>query len=237
MIPEPAPRSTLRLTPRLILGLFLMALGVLFTLGNLHLIDARHYLRFWPVVLIAIGVQKLAAPGGGARWGAWLWIGIGCWLLADHLGLVSIDFWRMWPGLVILVLGAALVYRAVNPRQGPSGISSGISHETVNMFALMAGHVLTNNAKTFRGGDMVAVMGGCELDLRQADMADGEAVIDTLAFMGGIEIKVPEDWTVVCKGFPFMGGFEDTTKPPQGGADKRLIVRGLAFMGGVEVHN
>jgi hypothetical protein len=80
------------------------------------------------VVLIAIGVQKLAAPGGGARWGAWLWIGIGCWLLADHLGLVSIDFVKMWPGLAALFVGAALVYRAVNPRRGPSGTS----HETVN---------------------------------------------------------------------------------------------------------
>jgi len=233
MMPEPAPRVTLRLTPRLILGLFLMALGILFTLGNLDLIDAGQYLRFWPVVLIAIGVQKLVAPGGGARWGAWLWIGIGCWLLADHLGLVSVNFWRLWPGVAILFLGAALVYRAVNPRQGLSGIS----HETVNMFALMAGHVLTNNSTAFRGGDMVAVMGGCELDLRQADMAAGEAVIDTLAFMGGIEIKVPEDWTVVCKGLPMMGGFEDTTKPPQGDTGKRLIVRGLALMGGVEVHN
>ena len=54
--------------------------------------------------------------------------------------------------------------------------------------------------------------------------------------MGGIEIKVPEDWTVVCKGFPVMGGFEDTTKP-RGDTGKRLVVRGLALMGGVEVHN
>jgi hypothetical protein len=234
MIPEPAPpRVTLRLTPRLILGLFLMAFGLLITLGNLNLIDAGDYLRFWPVVLIAIGLQKLAAPGGGARWGAWLWIGIGCWLLANALGMVSVDFWRMWPGAVALLLGAVLVHRAVNPRLPPLGTS----YETVNMFALMAGHVLTNNSPSFRGGDMVAVMGGCELDLRQADLADGEAVIDTLAFMGGIEIKVPADWTVVCKGFPLLGGFEDATKPHRGAPLKRLTERGLAVMGGVEVHN
>lgn len=232
MIREPVPPWTPRLTPRLVVGLFLMALGVIFTLGNLRLIDTRQYLRFWPAVLIAIGIQKLVAPGAGARWVAWLWIGIGSWLLAGHLGMISVDFWKLWPGLLILCLGASLAYRALNPGRG----SLGTSDDAVNMFALMAGHVLTSHSTAFRGGDMVAVMGGCELDLRQADLADGEVVIETLALMGGIEIKVPEDWTVVCKGFPVMGGFEDTTKP-RGETGKRLIVRGLALMGGVEVHN
>ena len=104
------------------------------------------------------------------------------------------------------------------------------------MFALMGGYVLTSHSTAFRGGELVAVMGGCELDLRQADLAESEVVIENLALMGGIEIKVPEDWTVVCKGFPVMGGFEDTTKP-RGETGKRLVVRGLALMGGVEVHN
>ncbi len=232
MIREPEPPLSERLTPRLILGLSLMALGVVFTLGNLRLIDAHQVLRFWPAVLIAIGLQKLVAPGAGARWLAWLWIGIGAWLLAGNLGLLSVNFWKLWPGLLVLCLGASLAYRALNPARG----APATGEDVVNMFALMGGHVLTSHSKAFRGGDMVAIMGGCELDLRQADLAESEAVIETVALMGGIEIKVPEDWTVVMKGFPVMGGFEDTTKP-RGETGKRLIVRGLALMGGVEVHN
>ena len=62
-------------------------------------------------------------------------------------------------------------------------------------------------------------------------------MIDTFALWGGIDIKVPPDWSVVLQGLPLMGGFEDkTAKPPEGGR-KRLLVRGLAIMGGVEVHN
>lgn len=232
MIREPEPPLVERLTPRLILGFSLMALGVIFTLDNLRLIDAGHYLRFWPAVLIAIGIQKLVAPGAGARWLAWLWIGIGSWLLAGRLGLVSVDFWKLWPGLLILCLGASLAYRALIPGRG----SRATSDDVVNIFALMGGHVLTSHSTAFRGGDMVAVMGGCELDLRHADLAESEVVIETLALMGGIEIKVPEDWTVVCKGLPVMGVYADTTKP-RGETGKRLVVRGLALMGGVEVHN
>jgi hypothetical protein len=87
----------------------------------------------------------------------------------------------------------------------------------------------------FKGGNAVAIMGGAKIDLREASIAQGEAVIDVVAFWGGIEIKVPEDWIVSPQVFPFMGGFDDRTGPPPTGSRKRLVVRGLAFMGGVEV--
>ena len=64
----------------------------------------------------------------------------------------------------------------------------------------------------------------------------GEAIIDTFAFWGGIEIKVPEDWEVVNYGSAFLGAFENKTRPLPG-ASRRLIVTGTAIMGGVEVKN
>ena len=80
-------------------------------------------------------------------------------------------------------------------------------------------------------------MGGCEIDLRQASIEPGtEAVIDVFALWGGIEIKVPDDWTVVTRVTPLMGGVEDKTRVPQT-TDKRLVVNGFVVMGGVVVKN
>jgi hypothetical protein len=78
-------------------------------------------------------------------------------------------------------------------------------------------------------------MGGLEIDLRDASIK-GEAIIDIFALMGGVEMRVPEDWLIIIDGFPFMGGFEDKTRPPKE-TTKRLTIKGTAVMGGVEIKN
>jgi hypothetical protein len=109
------------------------------------------------------------------------------------------------------------------------------SDNIANAFVIMGGVTRRLNSQDFKGGTVVAVMGGAKIDLRTASIAQGEAVIDVLAFWGGIEIKVPDDWVIVPQVFPFMGGFDDRTGARPPGARKRLVVRGLAVMGGVEV--
>ncbi len=79
-------------------------------------------------------------------------------------------------------------------------------------------------------------MGGGELDLTQARFAEAEATIQVVAFMGGVDITVPEDVTVRVTGFGFMGAFEHkagNVAPPGGPI---LTVTGLAFMAGVDIH-
>jgi predicted membrane protein len=109
------------------------------------------------------------------------------------------------------------------------------SDNTVNLFVVMGGVTRRLMTQDFKGGTAVAIMGGCKIDLRDASISQGDAVIDVLAFWGGVEIKVPEGWTVVPQVFPFMGGFDDRTRPIAAATRQRLIVRGLAFMGGIEV--
>ena len=77
----------------------------------------------------------------------------------------------------------------------------------------------------------------CEIDLRPARMAGPSAVIDLFVIMGGVDMRVPEDWTVSCEAVPIMGGVEDRTRPPAGEPKGRLILRGFIMMGGVEVKN
>ena len=108
---------------------------------------------------------------------------------------------------------------------------------TINAVGVLGGVGRKSAARDFRGGSLTAILGGCEIDLRNASIASGEAVIDAFALWGGVEIRVPRDWLVVSKGLPLLGGFVDSSTPPPAPATKVLVVRGMAVMGGVEIKN
>jgi predicted membrane protein len=106
--------------------------------------------------------------------------------------------------------------------------------------AILGGGEYRYTSKSLRGGRLFAFMGGCDIDLRDADIQGEEMVIDVFALMGGIDIKVPESWQVTLRGLPVMGGFGDKTsggRPGVSSPAKRLLVKGTAIMGGVEVKN
>ncbi|WP_194911345.1 DUF1707 SHOCT-like domain-containing protein [Catenulispora rubra] len=80
-----------------------------------------------------------------------------------------------------------------------------------------------------------AMMGGIELDLREAEFEDMEVTINASCVMGGIEITVPEGLNVQVHGFGFMGGYSGTPVGPVDPDAPTVHVRGFAFMGGVDV--
>ena len=81
----------------------------------------------------------------------------------------------------------------------------------------------------------VAVMGGVELDLREAQFSEPNVTIHAYAVMGGIEITVPEDIEVDVSGLALMGGFDHKASGPGVPGAPCVHVIGFALMGGVEV--
>ena len=105
----------------------------------------------------------------------------------------------------------------------------------IDITAVLGGYERRVVTQDFRGGQVTAIMGGCALDLRQSSIRS-EAVLNVFAMCGGITIKVPPDWSVILRGTPILGGFEEKTSVPPDGS-KRLIVQGCTIMGGLEVRN
>lgn len=233
--PQGSTGGGLRLTPQLLLGLLVIAAGVVLMLDNLGIAPISRFLRYWPAGLIAIGLLKLwqSRDGKGGSFSGVLFTLAGVWLLLDELTILRLDFQDIWP-LVLVVLGGYLVWQGISaPQRAKPGPDS---HSTVSAVAVLGGVARGNNSRAFRGGELTAIMGGCEIDLRQASI-NGEAVIDVFAMWGGIDIRVPEDWSVESRVVPLLGGVEDKTRPPQGAVNHRLTLRGFAIMGGVEIKN
>jgi hypothetical protein len=81
----------------------------------------------------------------------------------------------------------------------------------------------------------VAVMGGVELDLREAQFSEPVVTLHAYAVMGGIQITVPEDVDVDVSGLALMGGFDHNASGPGVPGAPQIRVLGFALMGGVEV--
>jgi len=82
----------------------------------------------------------------------------------------------------------------------------------------------------------IAIMGGCHLDLREAEIEGPEVTINAFAFMGGINIFVPDDVVVEVSGISFMGGrnVRSAKTPPAPGAQV-IRIRAFSMMGGLNV--
>jgi cell wall-active antibiotic response 4TMS protein YvqF len=238
-----------RVTPRLVAGLGVIGLGMLFLYHELTGYDIDRVLRYWPVALILFGGTMVWNGGRQGRpsgqrqtrfWGLF-WIAVGSWFLLEALDVVRYDPWDLFWPVLVLAIGASIVWRSL---RGPRPAREGAPDlaQTFSAFALMSGVGLRNASQDFRGGEATAIMGGCEIDLRDARVAGGDAVVDAFALWGGVELKVPEGWQVVSEVLPIMGAFEDKTRPARSGESvesprPRLVIKGFAIMGGIEVAN
>lgn len=81
----------------------------------------------------------------------------------------------------------------------------------------------------------VALMGGIELDLREAQFSEREVTIQAFCLMGGVSITAPDDIEVDVSGIGFMGGFDHQASGPGLPGAPRVRVIGFAMMGGVDV--
>jgi predicted membrane protein len=229
------------LTPGLLLGLIVLALGVVLFLDRQGVVDAsRIFPFFWPGAMVAVGLFKLALSrtGSGRAWGVLL-AGAGVVFILGRLGYVRASFPALWP-LILIAAGVVFIWRALEEGGGrPSARPDG-RDRVLNELAVFGGGELQSDASDFRGGEVFALFGGYKIDLRKASMQADQAVIHASALFGGIDIRVPLSWAVVLDGVPVLGGFTDDTHHPapgEGGGVKRLVVKGFAMFGGVAVKN
>lgn len=223
-----------RVSAQTLFGGLLLTVGLLLFFQNIGWLDGTVW-RFWPLAIIAIGVVKVfSAAHGVDRLIGFGLITFGVLRMATaSLGL-DIGPLDLLSALLV-IFGAAIAWRGLRRPSTDVAWRQEVG-DTVSGLAFMGGYGPRSTSQSFAGGDLTAFMGGIELDLRGCDLQE-PAVIDVFVMWGGIEIRVPRDWTVELRGTPILAGLEDkTTAPPTPGA-KRLVLRCAVIMGGIEVKN
>jgi len=221
--------STTWMPMKMIVGAFIALMGVVMTLDNFYLFDAEHVLQFWSLFLVAIGVKYFFE---GRLFGAFAWTFAGIWILLYNFDLVHWDIFGFWP-IILVGIGIVLVRQAIAPANGSREAGS---VDTAHAVAVLCGVKKSSQTESFSGGSATTCVGHSLVDLSSARMQGNLAYFDAYAFMGAVELIVPREWRVTSELFPFMGAFEDKTKPAAN-ADRQLHIRGAVCMGSIEVRN
>jgi predicted membrane protein len=226
-----AARSGWRFGSQVLIGGAIIVIGASLLLENLGVIaSSREVLRFWPAILVLVGLRDLYVARAGSRaMRGTLLVAFGALLLLENLNVVQFSIIGLWP-LFLILFGIQMVVRSASTRQQADAVEGAEFDD----FAFLGGVKRSVRSQAFRGGSASAFMGGVDLDLRASKMEGDRIVINVFAMMGGIVLRIPEDWAVVSNVTAILGGVDDKTRPlvPPVGT---LVLEGLAFMGGVEI--
>jgi hypothetical protein len=105
------------------------------------------------------------------------------------------------------------------------------------MIAIMAGSHRRGRFRAVGRINALAIMGGDEIDLREAEIEGGELTLNLFAVMGGATIYVPDSVEVEVGGFSLMGGNTEigSERNPRPGAPV-IRIQTYNLMGGATIY-
>ena len=189
----------------MVVGAVIVIVGLVILLDNLGIVQVHDMWRFWPLIMIGIGVAKVMERRGPAAqvWGGLVAV-IGIAFLLDNLHIRFFYFDVsdiIWP-VAIIGFGVFLLLKAMDRRKSTGDIAPDVHGHDTNLgaWAIFSSVKRKVDAQDFKGGEAMAIFGEVKVDLRKAGLAGDRAVIDVNALFGGVDIRVPENWSVVMKG-------------------------------------
>jgi predicted membrane protein len=219
----------------ILLGLILIALGIIFLLSRFVPFDFFDFLfDWWPLILVLIGLKKMMSPGEPRFGGGFIIFIIGAFFLLINLNILRWSYLTyLWP-VVLILIGLRFIFPS---RHKPFCSSSEISKDKVDTVAIFGGTDLVVSSQDFQGGQATALFGGVDIDMHNAKLHPEGATLHASALFGGVEIRVPHDWNVKVEGTPIFGSLENKCAGPESANAPQLLIKGSAIFGGVEVKN
>lgn len=212
-------------------GIIIIAVGLIMLLNSTDLFQFNLWgiiWKYWPLLLIYKAIKEFYEYNNWSI-GNYVLLGVGIVFLGKNLGYLDfLKFSYIWP-LIIIIAGFNMLQN--------NGTDSNSKDNDFSATAIFSGVEMRNSSKDFRNASIFALFGGCDVDLKLADMTsvDLSEIYVTVLF-GGAEILVPKNWNVEVKGMPLLGGIGNDTYYSEAN-EKTLVINAFVMFGGLDVKN
>lgn len=223
------------------LGIIFILIGIGVLFQQLGLFDLGNLISmWWPLILIGAGISELSKKTVSKTSGITLVV-IGALFQLRKLDIIKVSLVRFFLPAIIIAIGVSMLVPKTLKKENHEFSKSDIDidEDVVDNLALFSGVKSRNLSKNFRGGSLVALFGGIDMDLRDACILNEGARIDVTAAFGGVNIIVPPEWKVVVKGIPIFGGWSNKTRGKNYVNPEAPVLTLQCFVafGGVDIKN
>ncbi|MBN1700005.1 MAG: hypothetical protein JW881_21020 [Spirochaetales bacterium] len=117
----------------------------------------------------------------------------------------------------------------------PVSINRGQVRDKSVMVSIFGGTERKGVWKPSRTTNMVAFMGGVDLDYTNAVFPPGITEINVFCMMGGIEITVPPGVNVENQCVSILGGVDDKSTQTDDPRCPTIVIKGVVLLGGIDI--
>ncbi len=91
-------------------------------------------------------------------------------------------------------------------------------------------------SKNFKGGEIVTIFGGADINLMHADF-NHKVVVEAVCLFGGTKLIIPSSWEIKSEVVSIFGGIEDRRQFSSLSVvpEKTLVLQGFCMFGGIEI--
>ncbi len=213
----------------IIVGLVLVAIGIIIGLKELDIINVNVFFKGWWTLFIIIP-SLISLVNDDDKFTSLTILTIGILLLLGTRGVIDFDtvLSLIFP-VCIIFFGLYLIFKSSKNNKFREKFKKTTCDK--DYIAIFSGQKYVSG-KEFKSCNCLSIFGGVDLDLREAVIKD-DVIIKSVNIFGSNDIRVPDDVNVEINSISLFGGIDNKVK----NQDKKptIYIESVCIFGGMDI--
>lgn len=216
-------------------GIVLISIGVIIAINSLGLANINIFFDGWWTLFIIVPCFINLFNSKEEKTGNLIGLAIGTILLLAAQNLISFSIIaKLILPFILICIGLSIIFKDTINKEAVKKIKELNKSEIKEYSATFSGQNIDYSNEKFDGVSLSSIFGGIKCDISNA-IIEKDAVINTTAVFGGIDIIVPQNVNVKIKSNSIFGGVDKKKMPLEKEGQKTIYINAFCLFGGVDI--